>query len=84
MSLNSCSRRAKWTIERTRPDLLSLLPRRLDTLQADASVGVVSCGPVSLTTDVRNAVAARQWKIATGRDAGGIAELELHTEEFDW
>ncbi|GAA5871475.1 hypothetical protein JCM3774_005609 [Rhodotorula dairenensis] len=79
-----CKRRAKWTIERSRPDLLSLLPRRLDSLQADVSVGIVSCGPVSLTTDVRNAVAARQWKIATGRDVGGVAELELHTEEFDW
>ncbi|GAA5982802.1 hypothetical protein JCM10908_006795 [Rhodotorula pacifica] len=79
-----CRKRAKWTVERGRPDLLSLLPRRFDTLQPDASVGIVSCGPTSLATDVRNAVAARQWKIATGREEGGISELELHTEEFDW
>ncbi|GAA5954149.1 hypothetical protein JCM8115_003325 [Rhodotorula mucilaginosa] len=80
------SRRAKqWTIERSRPDLLSLLPRRFDSLPPDTSVGIVSCGPVSLTTDVRNAVAARQWRIATGKEeVGGLSELELHTEEFDW
>lgn len=79
-----CCSRPPWVVERGRPSLPARLSDLFNSLESASSVGIVSCGPVTLTNDVRNAVAAQQWMIATGRAAEGVAEVQLHTEEFDW
>ena len=49
-----------------------------------STIGIGSCGPVSLTTDVRRAVGAYQWQLAQGNvgATAGAAEVELVTEVF--
>ncbi|GAA5913256.1 uncharacterized protein JCM6883_005298 [Sporobolomyces salmoneus] len=84
-SLSSPKSRIPWIVENGRPSFSSLLERRFDAAHSCSSIGIASCGPSSLTTDVRRVVAARQKQIAFGLNSGkGVAEIELHTEEFDW
>ncbi|GAA6061796.1 hypothetical protein JCM10212_004852 [Sporobolomyces blumeae] len=82
-SLASSLPAVPWTVATERPSFPSILSERFDAACGHSSIGITSCGPVSLTTDVRRAVAARQKRIAFG-SRGGVAEVELHTEEFDW
>ena len=75
----------EWTTSYGRPDLASIVTSALAGVSAGSSVGIGSCGPASFTTDVRNAVAARQKMIMLGKAGGvGAEEVELFTEEFDW
>ncbi|GAA5977240.1 hypothetical protein JCM11641_003886 [Rhodosporidiobolus odoratus] len=77
--------RLPWTIRRHRPDVPTLLQTLFTTSLAGSTIGTGSCGPTSLTTEVRRAVAMRQKATAFGRTGGqGVEEVELHTEEFDW
>ncbi|BGP20636.1 hypothetical protein JCM10213_007172 [Rhodosporidiobolus nylandii] len=80
---SGCSSRLPWHIHRVRPDVPTLFAQLFANAAADSTIGIGSCGPVSLTTAVRRAVAKRQKEIAFGA-VGGAAEVELHTEEFDW
>ncbi|GAA5936302.1 uncharacterized protein JCM15063_002774 [Sporobolomyces koalae] len=74
-----------WIVETRRPCFSTLLAERFKAATCCSSLGITSCGPMSLTTDVRRAVAARQKEIAFGMNGGkGVGEVELHTEEFDW
>ncbi|GAA6041443.1 hypothetical protein JCM8097_005252 [Rhodosporidiobolus ruineniae] len=80
-----CAPKLPWKIHRTRPSIPSLFASLFSSAPSASTVGIGSCGPVSLTTDVRRAVARRQAQIALGRTGGvGAEEVELHTEEFDW
>lgn len=79
------SSRLAWNVERGRPDIPTLLADYFDVLEPATSVGIVSCGPATLTAAVRRGVAARQRVLVTRPSAKqGPAEVELHTEEFDW
>ncbi|GAA6033135.1 hypothetical protein JCM8097_002961 [Rhodosporidiobolus ruineniae] len=74
-----------WTTHSSRPPISSLLSSLLSSAPFGSSIGIASCGPPSLVTDVRRAVAQRQAAIALGRTGGeGVGEVELHTEEMDW
>ncbi|TNY20110.1 ferric reductase NAD binding domain-containing protein [Rhodotorula diobovata] len=73
-----------WQKQYRRPSLASLLSARFASAPDGSTIGIASCGPASLTTDVRRAVAARQRALAFGGADGGAAEVELHTEEFEW
>ncbi|GAA5992103.1 hypothetical protein JCM5350_006349 [Sporobolomyces pararoseus] len=84
-SLSSSKPSVPWIIETRRPSFPALLSERFNAAHSCQSTGITSCGPSSLTTDVRRAVAARQKEIAFGKNQGkGVGEVELHTEEFDW
>ncbi|GAA6008820.1 hypothetical protein JCM10207_001735 [Rhodosporidiobolus poonsookiae] len=85
----SCSKPSStlvpWTIYRERPSVSALLNTLFTSAPSGSTVGITSCGPTSLTTDVRRAVARRQREMAFGQTRGeGVQEVELHTEEFDW
>ncbi|GAA5831080.1 hypothetical protein JCM5353_002010 [Sporobolomyces roseus] len=80
----SSSTPVPWIIENRRPTISSLLQEHFDAGSCCSSIGIASCGPSSLTTDVRRAVAARQKQIAFASESKGVGEIELHTEEFDW
>ncbi|GJN94184.1 hypothetical protein Rhopal_007258-T1 [Rhodotorula paludigena] len=73
-----------WTTHSGRPALASLLTELFDTAAPGSSIGIASCGPHGLTTDVSRAVAKRQRKIAFQGVSQGVAEVELHTESLDW
>ncbi|RAK81737.1 ferric reductase family protein [Aspergillus fijiensis CBS 313.89] len=45
------------------------------------SLGVYVCGPISMQSDVRNAVADENLKVLKGAKSGGIY---LHCEHFQW
>ncbi|GAA5884065.1 hypothetical protein JCM6882_002121 [Rhodosporidiobolus microsporus] len=84
-SVSSLPSRVPWTIHHLRPSLPALFAGLFASAPAGSTMGIGSCGPTSLTTDVRRAVARRQRDIAFGRTGGqGVEEVELHTEEFDW
>lgn len=51
-------------------------------MQLGGTLGVAACGPAGMASDVRNAVAEGQMRIATGMSATG--ECYLHTEAFGW
>jgi len=75
-----------WCKTYARPSFPDLLSARFAAAPDGSTLGIASCGPASLTTDVRRAVAARQ-KVLAFAQAGaerGAAEVELHTEEFEW
>ncbi|GAA5836289.1 hypothetical protein JCM11251_001455 [Rhodosporidiobolus azoricus] len=75
-----------WKIHHTRPCPSSILSTLLSSSAPDSTLGVASCGPKSLLTDVRRAVAAEQKRLAFGRGGEdvGVQEIELHTEELGW
>ncbi|GAA5914335.1 hypothetical protein JCM8208_004439 [Rhodotorula glutinis] len=75
-----------WHKTYARPSFPNLLSARFAAAPDGSTLGIASCGPASLTTDVRRAVAARQKVLAFGRAGAerGAAEVELHTEEFEW
>ncbi|GAA5836336.1 hypothetical protein JCM11251_001466 [Rhodosporidiobolus azoricus] len=82
---SSMRSRTPWKIHHSRPDVPALFAGLFASAPAGSTIGIGSCGPTSLTTDVRRAVARRQRDIAFGRTKGkGVEEVELHTEEFDW
>ncbi|GJN94183.1 hypothetical protein Rhopal_007257-T1 [Rhodotorula paludigena] len=82
--LTSSSSLVPWTIEHARPHLPTLLHQRFASTATGSTLGIASCGPPSFTTDVRRAVAAKHKQLAFSSNAEGLAEVELHTEEFDW
>ncbi|KAJ5698113.1 hypothetical protein N7462_000118 [Penicillium macrosclerotiorum] len=53
------------------------------TNEAGVSVGVVVCGPSSMTHDVREAASIAQSKIIS-KSQGGARELWLHSENFSY
>ncbi|GAA5884046.1 hypothetical protein JCM6882_002115 [Rhodosporidiobolus microsporus] len=72
-----------WKIHQSRPHPTTILSTLVSASAPGSTVGVASCGPKSLLTDVRRAVASQQKKLAFGGEAGA-AEIELHTEEVEW
>ncbi|GAA5884052.1 hypothetical protein JCM6882_002117 [Rhodosporidiobolus microsporus] len=84
-SVSSLPSRVPWTIHHLRPSLPALFAGLFASAPAGSTMGIGSCGPTSLTTDVRRAVARRQRNIVFRKTGGqGVEEVELHTEEFDW
>jgi hypothetical protein len=76
--------RAGFTAFRYRPSFPDMLNETFASVAPGSTVGIGSCGPVSLTTDVRRAVGAYQWQLAKGHvgETVGAAEVELVTEVF--
>ncbi|KAJ5179050.1 hypothetical protein N7492_002260 [Penicillium capsulatum] len=64
-----------------RPDLRTITPQTAD--QPGVSVGVVVCGPSSMTFDVGEAASLVQSNILS-KKAGAARELWLHTENFSY
>ncbi|KII85014.1 hypothetical protein PLICRDRAFT_178779 [Plicaturopsis crispa FD-325 SS-3] len=66
------------TIHSGRPDLVTLV--KASCTAESASVGIASCGPDSMTLDVRNAVAECQMNIARGKSV--CKDIYLHSEAY--
>ncbi|GAA5881370.1 hypothetical protein JCM8547_004809 [Rhodosporidiobolus lusitaniae] len=81
-SFSSSAAAIPWTVHHSRPDLPVLLSTVFTSAPSGSSIGIGSCGPVSLTTAVRRSVATMQKEIARGRSE--VGEVELVVEEFDW
>ncbi|GAA5904202.1 hypothetical protein JCM5296_005529 [Sporobolomyces johnsonii] len=75
---------APWVTHHHRPSLPALLASAFDSARPNSSIGIGSCGPTSLTEEVRRVVASRQREIAFGKSGKGVGEIELWTEEFGW
>ncbi|GAA5873012.1 hypothetical protein JCM1840_007295 [Sporobolomyces johnsonii] len=75
---------APWIMHHHRPSLPALLTSAFDSALPKSSIGIGSCGPTSLTEEVRRVVASRQRDIAFGKSGQGVGEIELWTEEFGW
>ncbi|GAA5949603.1 hypothetical protein JCM21900_002465 [Sporobolomyces salmonicolor] len=75
---------APWVTHHLLPSLPALLTSAFDTAPPNSSLGIGSCGPTSLTGEVRRIVARRQREFAFGKSGEGVGEVELWTEEFAW
>ncbi|OJJ95982.1 hypothetical protein ASPACDRAFT_126255 [Aspergillus aculeatus ATCC 16872] len=61
-----------------RPQLPAIIH---EAVHPGESLGVYVCGPISMQSDVRNAVAEENLKVLKGAKSGGIY---LHCEHFQW
>lgn len=65
-----------------RPQLSAIIQGEAErATHARESLAVYVCGPLTMQNDVRNAVAAENLKIISGKMSGSIY---LHTEHFGW
>lgn len=76
ISLSSCA-----TIESGRPSFQRLLSDYAD--QAEGEMGIAVCGPIGLSTTVRNIVARLSDERAVHKGTGAQG-IYLHTECFGW
>lgn len=63
-----------------RPDLPTIIRQESQSTDSDKPLGVFVCGPLSMQSDVANAVATEQ--IGIMRD--GTKDIYLHMEHFSW
>lgn len=64
----------------SRPDLASIIRKEAGSVGSGHNLGVFVCGPLSMQSDVANAVAFEQLNLAKK----GTGEVVLHMEHFSW
>ncbi|KAF2170914.1 hypothetical protein M409DRAFT_63939 [Zasmidium cellare ATCC 36951] len=67
--------------EVNRPNLPLIIAKENEVQANERTLGVFTCGPLSMQNDVANAVAKRQLHIVK---EGGSKEIYLHMEHFSW